>query len=511
MNPANPGLRPTVSISVIAASAALSAATAGETAAPFKAGFAERDITPAIGMEEPGGYGKVFHTKLHDPCKVRAAVFDDGKMRVALVGVDALMVPRHLVVSARKGIQEKCGIPPEAVLIGASHSHSSGPTGMVQPGEFDGASSLVRTLAYEKSSCADAGYLAKVRDEIVAAVARADAARVEARAGVGTGIEDQVAFNRRFRMKDGPTFTHPGKGNPDILSPAGPIDPQVGVIGAWDRDGKLLGCVVNYACHATTNPGGISANWIHYLEGTIRGALASEAVVVFLQGDSGDITQVDNLSRFAERPGEDSARHVGGRIGAEAVKVLLSIEAGALAPLGARARTLKIPRRAPDPERLKRCLELAQKDPKDIGATEWTFAKEIVLLGAILEKEPAAEVEVQAIQVGPAVFLANPGETFCRFGLELKSRSRFPFAFPVELANGCAGYIPTEEALGEHGGGYETRLTSYSNLDPRAGRIMTDAALELSWEMRAGPVPGRPPAPAFQGPWSYGDVPPELR
>src|SRR3954471_17237323 len=111
----------------------------------LRAGFAERDITPDIGMEQPGGYGKVFHRVRHDPCKVRASVFDDGKTRVALVGIDALIIRRPQVIAARKAIAEKRGIAPEAILIGASHTHAGGPTGMILPGEFDDAPADVKT------------------------------------------------------------------------------------------------------------------------------------------------------------------------------------------------------------------------------------------------------------------------------------------------------------------------------------------------------------------------------
>jgi hypothetical protein len=475
-----------------------------------KVGFAERDITPSIGMEMPGGYGKAYHRSFHDPCKVRAVVFDDGVRRVALVGVDALIVPRAMVTAARKAIFERCGIAQEAVLIGASHSHSAGPVGMVQPGEYDHASPLVKRLAYEMSSCADPGYLLRVETEIVRAVADADERRAEAACGFGIGREDKVGFNRRLRMKNGLTWSHPGKGNPDIIGYAGPIDPDVGVIGVWDRHGRLAGCVVHYACHTTTNPGGISANWVYYLEQTIQGVFGKDVPVVFLLGDCGDITQVDNLSPYANPPGEQWAQYVGGRIGAEAVKVLLSVWPGSFAPVAAQVVTERMKRRIPSPERVKRALAIIERSPKEVDPTEWTFAKEIVLLDALIAKERDVEVEVQAVQVGPAVFIARPGEMFVEHGLELKKESNFPLTFPVELANGCVGYVPTEEALGPGGGGYETRLTSYSNLVPEAGRRMTELGLMLARRMQPAVVPTPPKAPPFKAPWSYGNVPPEL-
>jgi hypothetical protein len=488
------------------------AALAADPAPVFKAGFAERDITPEIGSEAPGGYGKAYHKTLHDPCKVRAAVFDDGKHRVALVGLDAIGIHRMTVNHVRAAIARKTGMPEGAILLGASHSHSSGPINGVMPGEYDDASDLVKRLAYQESTCADAKYLEKVEHAIVDAVCAAHDGRVPVKAGIGKGREPTVAFNRRFRMRDGGSVTHPGQGNPDILEPAGPTDPEVGVIGAWDAKGKLLGCVVNFSCHATTSPGGISANYIYYLERVLQGYYGKDTVVVFLNGASGDITQVNNQSPYRYPDGERWAQIVGGKVGAEALKVLLTEEPGALVPVEARTKTLRIPRRPPSPEHVRKSLELVEKGPPRGDPTEYTFAKEILLLDAKLKKEPVVDVEVQAVQVGPALFLTTPAEYFCQYGLEQKARSGFLFTFPVSLANGDVGYVPTEEAFGPHGGGYETRLTSYSNLEITAGSQMRDAGLALARHLRPGAVPEpAKPLPFAGRAWTYGDVRPELK
>lgn len=481
--------------------------------APVKAGFAERDISPSIGMERPGGYLKGYHQHFHDPCKARAAVFDDGTKVVALVGLDALFIREPQVVEARRRIHEKTGIPSEAVLIGASHSHSSGPTGMVLPGEFDHADELVRELAYEKSSAADPAYLETMIQGIVEAVTEAYETRAEAKLGFGRGEEGDVSFNRRWRMKGGLSFTHPGFGNPDRIEEAGPIDPEVGVMGAWDDEGKLVGCVVNFACHATTSPRGISANYPWAIEKVIRGAFGDEVVVVFLNGASGDVTQVDNASPVTRPGGADGAMLVGGSVGAEAVKVLAGLVASLTTEVVVemRSRTLEVPRRHPSAERVARSRELATAPPAGAAAmNDWIWAKEIVMLQALIDKEPVRQVEVQAVQIGPAVFVTNPAEYFCEFGLQQKAASPFPFTWPVSLANGCVGYVPTTAAMGPQGGGYETRLTSYSNLVPEAGDLIRDAGIALTKELKPGEMPQGKPVPEFKGGWNYGNVPPEL-
>ncbi|MEL6109788.1 MAG: hypothetical protein AAFU85_27570 [Planctomycetota bacterium] len=479
---------------------------------PLRSAFAERDITPEIGMERPGGYGKSYHRSIHDPCKVRAGVFDDGEQIVAVVSVDALLVRRQLVTAARNRIAKETSIRPDAILIHATHSHSSGPTGMIYPDEYHDAPEAIQKLAYEQSSTANAGYVAHVEDQIVDAVREAFQRRGIRQLSVGRGHEPNVAFNRRFLMSNGRTQTHPRPGNPEIVKVAGPTDPEVGVIGVWSEKGELEGCLVNFVCHATASPPGISANYIYYVEQVIRGVFGEDVVLVFLAGASGDVTQVENVTPYATRGAAESSRFVGGCIGAEAVKVLLREPRTETVKIASRSTILRIKRRAPSRERVKRCQAMVEQDPGEVGRTNWTFAKEILLLNERLKKHPIADAEVQAIQIGPAVLLTDPAEFFCQLGLNIKQGSKFPYTFPVSLANGCVGYVPTEEAFGPKGGGYETRLTSYSNLEITAGTQLVDAAIELASGMTPGEVPTRKPAAKFNGDgWEYGAVPPELK
>jgi neutral ceramidase len=470
-------------------------------------GFADRDITPDIGMEVPGNYGKVYSKKIHDPCKVRASVFDDGRKRVALVGIDALMIRRQTVLEIRALVKAATGIAD--VMIGASHSHSSGPIGMILPGEFDHAPAEIQELAYKKSSCADAGYLRKAIDATVAAVVAADQAKTAVTVGYGVGHESRVAFNRRLRMRNGLTFSHPGKNNPDVVEFANPTDDEVGVIGVWRADGSLAGCIVNFSCHATTNSDGIGANWIYYTEKVIQGYYGRDAKVVFLQGACGDVTQVNNLDPKANPAPDDWSQFVGGRVGAECLKVLLSMSQTRTAevPLAADQKVWEIGRRIPAPETVAEARERIKGPPTH---KDWVWAKETLLLDALLARKHAVEVEVQAIQLGPVVCLSNPAEYFVSYGLQLKKRSGFPMTFPVELANGCVGYVPDEEAFGPRGGGYETRLTSYSNLETTAGTQFMNVGLELAAKMKPAKLPERPDSPTGK-PWAYGDQPPQLK
>jgi len=382
----------------------------------MKAGFYHTDITPALGSQTPGAYEKRFITGIRDKLRARAAVFSDDKHTAAIVGLDTCVVSARTVKLIRAAVEKKCGgkIKPGNVMVAASHTHSGGACFGFHADELKAAPALIRKLALECSINIEPEYewlvVERASDAVCRALNKMDAVKFS----VGSGQESTAVFNRRIRMKNGRAFTHPGKGNPDNVEPAGPIDPEVGVIGGWLENGALAGCVVNYACHGTAwSQTVVSADWIAAMEKTIRAVYGRDVVVVFLNGACGDITQVDNIGLRKHHSPEEWLNIIGTRVGAEVIKVLVSSEKGDLAPIISVSQKIKINRRIPSPEKLNKSLETVASM---IGAklnrvkNELIWAKERVLLDYIVQKEKVKEIEIQAIQLGPAVFLSNPAE-----------------------------------------------------------------------------------------------------
>ena len=180
------------------------------------------------------------------------------------------------------------------------------------------------------------------------------------------------------------------------------------MIGAYDSDGHLTGCVVNYA--ATLPPIRTGFQRTGSTIWSVRfNPFSDRERSVFLQGFCGDITQVDNRSPWKSPTGEQYARLVGGSIGAEVVKVLSKSHAGAAGPTSASSEVISMNRRLPSRAKVQQALATVSKDPKEVGTTNWIFAKKRNA-DALAAKSPKLEVEVQAIQVGPAVMVSAPGE-----------------------------------------------------------------------------------------------------
>ncbi|MCS7223631.1 MAG: hypothetical protein NZ959_03575 [Armatimonadetes bacterium] len=452
----------------------------------MRVGFASRDITPEVGAPIPGGFFRLTSTGVHDPLLTTAAVFEDGERTVALVAVDGLFAPTDLMSLARQEIERRFGISAEAVLIGASHTHSGGP------------------IANGFESTEDRAYRERVALAIADAVGEAREKSRDCWIGVGSGLAEGFAFNRRFIMRDGSHATHPGKGNPNIVAPAGPVDPSLPVLAVKGTDGSFLGAIVGFACHCTTMGGTLfSADYPFYLRQALSRVFGSSFHTLFFAGASGDVTQVDNRSNRPLEFGEEWSFRIGTGLAGEAVNVIAKMEFVTDGSVHYQRQFLRLPLR-PVPESMKQEAEnlLSQNGPPSV---ERVYAREILLLAEQFQKSPTVEAEVVALSIGRAAFVSIPGELFCAYGLRIKKGSPFPVTFVVTCANGSVGYLPTPEAF--IGGGYEVRLARTSQLMPQASEMIVATAQSLLTSL---PRPTINPSPPVRSPaWDVGASPPE--
>ncbi|MAF09217.1 hypothetical protein CMK11_02100 [Candidatus Poribacteria bacterium] len=409
----------------------------------MQVGCGSARITPCLGVYMAGYFDDRFATAVHDDLYAKALVFESAGVRAALVSCDVIGVMAETVARIREQVESLTGVSGQNVMVATTHTHT-GPIPM-------------------SSVAADGGITARWMDEfpslVANAVAIASADLESCQAAFGAAHEDRIAFNRRYHMTDGSVRTNPGIRNPDIVKPAGPIDPEVAVVAFRRPRGGNKALLVNYACHLD-NVGGteLSADFPGHLATRVAERLEDSPFCLFVNGSCGDINHID-VTGARHRHGHEHARWMGETLAGDVCEALRTAE----------------------------CLAISSV----------RVGRAIARLPTTDDAEGADAIEVQAIALGDLAILGVPAELFVELQLDIKERSPFPRTIVSELTNGCIDYVPTRKAFEENMAhvtaermsgfdhmGYEVRSALSRGYLPGVGEAIADTAVGVLRDLR---------------------------
>ena len=464
---------------------------AGE-AKGLQAGAATANITPEIGLPIVGGFTPAPSTHIHDELHARCFVIDDGERRVALVVCDLLGAHRSVSDEARRLIAAKTGIPKENVLISCTHTHS--------------ASSALgdRTKVVDQKPDDYQLFVAKrIADGVVRAVNTLRPAEL----AYGTVAAPEHVFNRRWFMRPGtmpenPFGTsdlvkmNPGSG-PNLVEPAGPVDPTVHFLALREPSGKPIGLLATYSLHyvGDVGPGEISADYFGYFAEQMKRLLTPEPqdppfVAAMANGTSGDINNNNLLKPQAARPRYGRMEYVAHDVAAKVQGELANVKYRRDITVDARYREPMIGSRIVTPELMawanKKVSEPAQELKDARGRPKADLSRIYAERTIRLSQQPKElALPVQVLRIGDVCIGSLPCETFVEIGIEFKQRSPIKQAFMISLNHGYYGYLPTPR---QHElGGYET-WPGTNRIEKEASVKFLNQLVEMAGELAAPPT-----------------------
>jgi hypothetical protein len=435
-------------------------------AADLCVGAARTIITPPNGKPLAGYYTLRAADGVLDDLFSKAIVFEQDGTKAAVVVCDLLSLPRATVVRARELIAQQSGVPPANVMIAATHAH----TGPVVARESS------RDALDGGNSDLGLQYTAALPGLIARSVADAERTLAAARMSALRTTVENLAFNRRFWMADGTVGWNPPKQSEKIVAPAGPHDPEVGVLHfvSLEKEARPLVTLVNYAMHPDTTGGTrISADFPAFVSQAITKVTGGNALTVYANGTCGNLNHRNVWWNDPQKGPGETARLGNILVGAisAAWPRLSPMSDG---PIRVASEIVKLPL----PEISDADRKEAREVVRRIREPRQKFLDQVKAFRVLDVDERDGkpwEVEVQTIALGDEIAIVSlPGEIFVELGLALKARSPFKQTFIIELANGAIGYIPNASAYPE--GNYEVMSARCAQ---GSGEMLIDTALRL--------------------------------
>ena len=459
------------------------------SAEPLRAGAATSVITPEIGREIIGGFVPFPSKHIHDELHARCLVLDDGTTKIALVVCDLLGIHRVVSDEARRLIQEKSGIARECVMISATHTHS--------------ASSALGEARWLIDQQPDE-YQRFIAQRIADGVARAVNNLRPAQLAFGAVDVPEHLNNRRWHMMAGTVppnpfggqdlvKMNPPSGSPNLIEPAGPIDPTVSFIAVRGTDGLPISIFAAYSLHYVggTGPTDVSADYYGYFCESLKQLMTAGAagpldmdrppfVALMANGTSGDINNIDFRKPRGVKQPYEQMRFVAEDVAKKVHAATTRLEYRDGLTLASRYREPTIAWRRPNDEQKKWAADTIAAGPKSKSDLSFIYAERVTKLASYPE---TTTIPLHIIRIGDICLGTMPCEVFCEIGIDFKRRSPFAKSFLIELAHGSVGYLPTPR---QHQlGGYETWLGT-NRLELTASDKLLDNLIEMAKELRDG-------------------------
>jgi hypothetical protein len=442
-------------------------------AEPMRAGVAVVDITPPVPFRMSGYFMERLSTGTKDPLYAKAAVFQQGDQSAALVYCDLVGISLEVSSAARVKASEATGIPVDHIAISATHTH----TGPLYFGSLHDHLHERRVERQGNDPYESSQYKAELIDKLASVIVKAQQSVAAVELSAGFAAEDRISFNRRYHMKDGSVRFNPGQNNPDIVRPAGPIDPQVGIVLLRRPDSeKPFAAIVSFAMHCDTTSGTeYSADYPRYVEDRLRAAFGPDFTLLFGAGTCGDINDIDVTA--SQRRGAEAL----GTMLAETIERAVNRPdtLSAVTPsLAVRSTKVDTPLQAYSGGE----IEEARQKMYLVGTRELPFLKQVEVTKIVdLKRWPGgrAALEVQVFRLGrDTAVVTLPAEIFVELGLRIKAASPFQNNLVIELTNDGLSYVPTRKAFAE--GSYEI---INSRVQPGSGERLVEAAIGLLKEL----------------------------